>query len=213
MRHSIKADKFFTKEERERIKNVTQHAESGTSGEIAVMVVGSSDHYIEAEIIGGILFGGILSLIITVLLFHSSVWSYIPLSFLLFFPARFMFKKIPVLKTVFIGAKRKDHAVRRRAVHSFHERGFYKTKKHTGILFFLSLFERKIWILADKGIHEKIKQETLDRFAMNVSKGIRDGRACDALCEAIADAGQLLAQHFPITPEDTNELPDGIVTE
>lgn len=213
MKHRLKADKFFTKEERERIKATTRDVESRTIGEVAVMMVDSSDQYIEAEIIGGILLGSLLSLIITMLYFHSSIWSYVPLSFLFFFPSSFIFKKMPAIKTVFIGAKRKNRVVRERAVRAFHEKGLYKTKKNTGVLFFLSLLERKVWVLADRGIHEKIEQETLNKFAKTVSQGIRDGRACDALCEAIKEAGELLARYFPITPGDTNELTDDVMTE
>jgi putative membrane protein len=67
--------------------------------------------------------------------------------------------------------------------------------------------------LADRGIHEKIGQETLNKFAAQVSKGIADGRACDTLCEAIKEAGDLLARHFPCSHDDTDELPDGVITE
>jgi putative membrane protein len=80
-------------------------------------------------------------------------------------------------------------------------------------LFFLSLLERKVWILADKGIYEKIEQKTLNKFADIVSQGIKDDRACDALCVAIKEAGSLLAEHFPITPDDVDELPDEVITE
>lgn len=213
MIQKAKTDRFLTKEERERIKEATRAAEASTSGEIALVVAGSSDHYYEADVIGGMVLGGILSLFLTVLFLHSSVWSYIPLSFLLFFPSRLLFQKIPALKAVFIGTKRKNHAVRHRAVQVFHEKGFYRTKKHTGVLFFISLLERKVWVLADKGVHEKIRQDALEKFAGNISKGIKEGRSCEAICEAIKETGELLAQHFPITPEDINELPDGITTE
>lgn len=208
-----KADKFFTKEEGERIKETTRDVESRTIGEVAVMVVASSDRYVEAEIIGGILLGSVLSLILTISYFHSSVWSFIPLTFLLFFPSRVAVNKMPAFKAVFVGVRRKHHAVRERAVRAFYEKGLYRTKKNTGILFFLSLFERKVWILADKGIHEKIGQETLNKFAKAVSHGIRDGRTCDALCEAILGAGELLAGHFPKKPGDVDELPDDVMTE
>src|SRR4030042_7169475 len=202
MKHYTKADKLFTEEEKKQIKETTQDIESRTIGEMAVMVVDSSDQYIEAEAMGGILIGGLLSLIVTISYFHSSIWSYIPLSFLFFFPGRFIFKKMPILKTAFIGIKRKEDTVRLRAVRAFYEKGLYKTKKNTGVLFFLSLLEKKVWVLAAKGIYEKIDQETLNKFAKIVSQGIKDGRACDALCEAIKEAGALLAQHFPITHGD-----------
>jgi len=212
MRASSKSEKFFAPEEKERLKATTREVESRTIGEIVVMVVDRSDHYIEAEVLGGVLLGSLLSLILTLLFFHSSIWSYIPLSLLFLFPCRLFFGQLEPLKRLFIGIRRKEEAVRLRAERAFFEKGLYKTKKKTGVLFFLSLLERKIWILADKGIYEKMDQETLNRFAGEVSRGIREGRACEALTHAIQEVGVLLSRHFPVTPDDTDELPDGVMT-
>ena len=213
MRYYLKADHFFTEDERRRIKETTQRVESRTIGEVAVMVVDSSDRYREAEVIGGIILGSLLSLIMTIVHFHSSIWVYVPLSFLLFFPAWFVFNKFPVFKTASIGLKRKEHAVRERAIRAFYEKGLYRTKKNTGVLFFLSLLEHKVWVLADRGIYEKIDQETLNKFAKSVSQGVKEGRACDALCDAMKDIGELLARHFPMTPGDIDELTDELIME
>lgn len=211
MTHNVHT--FFAHEEKERIQATTREVESRTIGEVAVMVVDSSDHYFDAEIMGGILLGSLFSLWITASYFHSSVWWYVPLSFVLFFPSRVLFRKMPALKAAFMGPHRKEHAVRLRAVRAFYEKGLYKTKKNTGVLFFISLLERKVRILADSGIHEKIGQETLDKFARHVSQGIKEGRGCDALCGAILEAGDLLARHFPITKDDTDELRNDLMTE
>jgi putative membrane protein len=213
MKQKVKAEKFFKREELERITKTIHEVESHTIGEVAVMVVDSSDHYIEAEILGGIFLASLLSLVMTTLNFHSSVWAYISLSFILFFPSKYLFGKIPAFKTAFMGVKRKETAVMQRAVRAFYEKGLYKTKKNTGVLFFMSLLERKVWVLADKGIYEKIEQETLNRYSKMVSQGIKDGRACDALCDAIKESGEPLARHFPITHDDTDELSDEVMTE
>jgi len=213
MRGHPKSERFFTAEEKENLKAITHEVESKTIGEIVVMVVDHSDHYIEAEVFGSVLLGSLLSLILTVLFFHSSIWSYIPLSFLFFFPCWLLFIKVEVLKKRFIGTRRKEEAVRLRAERAFFERGLYKTKKNTGVLFFLSLLEKKVWVLADKGIYEKMDQETLNRFANEVSSGIREGHACEALSQAIREIGGLLSQHFPITSNDTDELPNEVVVE
>ncbi len=207
-----KADKFFTEEEKERLKATVHEVESKTIGEIVVMVVDHSDHYIEAEVLGGILLGSLLSLIATLLYFHSSIWSYVPLSFLFFFPCRFLFQRVDILKRLFIGIRKKEEAVRLRAERAFFEKGLYKTKKNTGVLFFLSLLERKVWVLADKGIYEKMNQETLNRFANEVSRGIKENQACEALSKAIQEIEVLLSQHFSITPDATDELPDDVMT-
>ncbi|MGZ3538833.1 MAG: TPM domain-containing protein [Thermodesulfobacteriota bacterium] len=213
MKVHSKADGFFSAEEKEKLKATIQEVESKTIGEIVVMVVDQSDHYIEAEVLGGVVLGSLLSLILSLLFFHSSLWSYVPLSFVLFFPCWFLFKKIETLKKHFIGMRRKEEAVRLRAERVFFEKGLYKTKKNTGVLFFLSLLERKIWILADRGIYEKMDQEALNRHAKEVSKGIREGRTCEALSQAIQEIGVLLSRHFPITPDDIDELPDDVMTE
>jgi putative membrane protein len=222
IKHTVKSEKFFSKEERERIKEATIDVESRTIGEIAVMVVDHSGFYREAETIGSVLSGSLISLIITEILFHASetvadfffhstMWLFIPLAVVFFFPFKALFKTIPTLKFVFVGKKRKEGAVKERALRAFYEKGLYKTKQNTGVLFFLSLLERKVWVLADKGIHGKIHQRTLDRFANIVSKGIKEGRACGALCEAITEAGELLAKHFPTVAGDIDELPDDVM--
>ncbi len=208
-----RAATFFTDKEKEQIKEVTATVESRTIGEIAVMVVDESSQYHEAEILGGTILGSLVALIATILFFHESIWWYVPLSFLLFFPAWFFFKKSHALKIYCIGNKRKEKAVKERALRAFYEKGLYKTKQNTGVLFFISILERKVWVLADKGIHEKIKQDTLNKFARHVAQGIREGHACDTLIEAIREAGELLAQYYPIQPGDINELSDEIICE
>lgn len=208
-----RAEHFFTKEEKERIKSATKEVECRTSGEIVVMVVDRSDDYLDGEVIGGVVGGSLIAMAITALFLKASIWFFIPLTFILFFPFRFIFRKYHPLRIAFLSMRRREHAVRHRAIRAFHEKGLTRTKEHTGVLFFISLLERKVWVLADRGIHEKIGQETLNKFASEVSKGVAEGRTSDALCEAIKEAGDLLALHFPCSPDDTDELPNGVITE
>jgi putative membrane protein len=213
MRYRKNADTFFSDREKQRIGETIKDCESRTIGEVAVMIVDRSDHYPEAEVIGGISLGSLIALILAFSLFHASIWVYIVCSFIFFFPSRYLFRQFPSLYAGFIGTERKEVAVMQRAIRAFYEKELYKTRKNTGVLFFLSLFERKVWVLADKGIYEKIEQETLKRFADMVSAGIQEGRACDALCSAIREAGDLLEKYFPITLGDVNELSDKVITE
>lgn len=207
------SDKFFSEEEKARIHDTIHQIELRTIGEVAVMVVDSSDQYAEAEVMGSLISGSFISLILTVIFFNSSIWVYIPLSLLLLFISWTVFKKVPLLKTPLISLRRKEIAVRERAVRAFYEKGLYKTKKNTGVLIFLSLLEHKVWILADKGIYEKIEQDTLNSFAKTISQGVRDKQACDSLCKVMKDVGNLLAANFPVTPDDINELSNEVILE
>jgi len=208
-----KAKTLFTEAEMQRIEEAIRSVECCTIGEVAVVVTDSSDHYREAEVLGAVCLSCFASLLLTVPFFHASLWSFIPFCILFFFPFRILLSRVPILKMSLVGLKRKEAVVRQGALRAFYERGLYRTRKNTGVLFFLSLLEHKVWVLADKGIYEKIDQETLNRFARAVSQGIKEGRACDALCQAIKDAGEILAKHFPLTPGDTNELSDRVMTQ
>lgn len=203
---------FFTDREKSRISAATRQVETRTSGEVAVMVVDSSDQYRDAEIIGGMVFGSLTAFALTEIFFNALIWYYIPLSILFFFPFKRLTGLIPALKAVFVSARRGNEAVVLRALKGFYEKGLYRTRDNTGVLFFISLLEHKVWVLADKGIYSKIQQETLNRFASIVTQGIKEGRACDALCQAITEVGHPLAEHFPVRHDDTNELSDEVIT-
>ena len=213
MLHHSRAEHFFSESERKRIEEATMLAESCTTGEIAVMIVDQSSHYREAELLGGVSLGSLAALVLTIFFFHESIWWYIPLSFILFFPAWFLFKYFHRLKILCVGNRREQFAVRERAVKAFYEKGLYKTKDNTGILFFISLLEHKVWVLADKGILDKIDQSILNKFARQVARGVKEGLAADALVSAIRETAELLAKHYPCGPEDINELSNKLLFE
>ncbi|MFH1082634.1 MAG: hypothetical protein V1751_04510, partial [Pseudomonadota bacterium] len=60
-----KSHDFFTEAEKKRLEATARDVESRTIGEVVVMVVDSSDPYLEAEVIGGITVGGCVSLVLT----------------------------------------------------------------------------------------------------------------------------------------------------
>ena len=204
---------YFTAEEKSKIEEAIREVENTSMGEVVAMVVDSSDHYPEASVTGGVFLASLVSLAAAKFFLGASLWYFIPLQFFLFFPFRFFLDAVPFLKSLFIGPRSREERVRQRALRAFYEKGLYKTRGNTGVLFFLSLYERKVWVLADKGIYEKIQQETIEGFARAVSQGMKEGRGCEALCKAIRDAGGLLSRHFPLEPGDTNELPNKVITE
>ena len=204
------ADHFFTIEERERIRAAVAATEGRTSGEIATMVVAASDSYREAETLGAVLVSGLLAVIAAVLSHHVTIWSYVPMVALLFFPARLLFRHVPRLKLPLVGRRRLVETVRERAVQAFYEQGLYRTREETGILIFISILERKVWILGDRGINAQIPPGYWLGHAEKLARGLRDGKACDALCSVITSCADDLARLFPRRADDLNELGDEV---
>jgi putative membrane protein len=215
------AKHFFSDSDRERIRRAVEDAESDTSGEIATMVVDQSDRYLEAEVLGGVLVAALIALALSLPLHYAaawshlpmdmSIWSYIPIVVVLYFPARLLFVRFPRFKHPFINKKRLVVTVQERAVRAFYERGLYRTRDENGILIFISLFERKVWILGDRGVNQRISRESWQALAGEVSTGIGAGQGCASLCEVIGKCGRTLAEHFPRKADDTNELTDELI--
>jgi putative membrane protein len=65
-----------------------------------------------------------------------------------------------------------------------------------------------VQVLADHGIHHAVPPETWQQVADLVTAGIKQGRTCDALCEAFTWCGDLLAEKFPPRADDKDELPN-----
>jgi putative membrane protein len=208
---SPRAQTFFTDSEKMRIRESVRAVEKGTSGEIATMVVDQSDGYLEAEVLGGILLSGLVALVISIAIQHVTIWTFVPIVCALYFPARLLFIRFPRLKIPFVNKKRMMHAVRERALRAFYERGLYRTRDENGILIFISILERKVWILGDRGVDLKVPPENWQAHADQISVGIREGRPCDALCKVIENCGRVLVEHFPRKGDDSNELPDELI--
>lgn len=203
---------FFTEAEQERIRQAVRAAESDTAGEIATMIVDESDRYPEAELAGSLFLAATVALAVSVATHHVTIWSYLPMVIVLYFPALFLFRRFPRGKLPFAGASRIAEAVRIRAVRAFFEKGLYRTRHETGILIFMSLLEHKVWILGDRGINERIDPSSWQEMAGDLARGIAAGKGCDALCAVIGRCGGELSRHFPRQADDVNELGDTLLT-
>lgn len=209
----IDAKHFFSATDTARIAATIKAVEEKTSGEIAVMVVNASDTYPEGIVLGGVILGGLTALVLTDLFFNDSLAIYIPCTTILAGVIGFALKRLKALHRFFIPADQLNRRVQAQAEQAFYAKGLHKTRDASGVLFFLSLFERKVWVLADQGIYQKITPAELQTYATQVVAGIKGGQQTESLCAEIIRFGQVLAHHFPVRPDDTNELSNEIIVE
>lgn len=207
----MKAETFFSEADKKRIADAVGAVERRTAGEVAVMVVGQSDAYPEGQMLAGGVIGSLLALAATELLWGGALWVFAVSALVLTALCGWLAHYLPAVKRFFTPSDRLELQVRDRALAAFYENGLYKTREESGVLFFISLFERKVWVLADKGIYAKIRQETLQAYARDIAAGIKGGQAVDTLCQAIGDVGEILARHFPVKADDVNELSDQVI--
>ena len=209
----MNAETFFTEAEKQRIAATIAGVEQKTSGEVATMVVAASDTYPEATLLAGLTIGGLTALLVTDLFLADSLGYFLPLMVGGAVLVGGLSKIFPPLLRLFIPESRRETRVAQRALRAFYEKKLHTTRDNTGVLFFISLLERKVWILADSGIYQKISPETLLAHANDIATGIKQRQACNALCRQIEAVGVILARHFPVKADDTNELSNQVLTD
>jgi putative membrane protein len=113
---------------------------------------------------------------------------------------------LPTLALPFVTEKEMRGEVERSAAEAFHRFRLRKTAAGTGILLYVSLYERRVRVLGDDAIAEKIDQKDWETVRDLIVDGIRANRASEGICRAISKCGELLSRHFPIQPGDANEI-------
>ena len=105
----------------------------------------------------------------------------------------------------------KHRRVRRRAVTVFRAAAEKRTVGRTGILIYLSMGERRAEIVADEAILKVTDDHTWGEAMAALLEHVREGRPGEGICAAIERVGGVLAEHFPRSDGDTNEIPDKLI--
>ena len=127
-----------------------------------------------------------------------------------FLLARLLLRQM-TLRLALTPAPTKARRVRRQALALFRVGVEARTRATTGVLLYLSLAERRAELVADAAIHARVDPAVWGEAMAALVGAVRDGRPADGIVAAVEQVGAVLAQHFPRSADDTNELPDRLV--
>lgn len=97
-----------------------------------------------------------------------------------------------------------------RAAYIFEKLAMHKTELRNGVLFYLSVNDRKFAILGDAGINAVTPDNFWDEIKETVLAHFKNEEFAQGLSKGIEMAGNALKQHFPYQTDDVNELSDDI---
>lgn len=212
-------DRFLPEAERRRISECVAEVERLTGGEIVVMVAPCSHGYPGAARIGATVFAFPLALAFTpelgayFWLGPQNLWVFLALFAPLWLLLREMVKRVGGLRRVFVAQREMDAEVREAAAAQFHLKGLHRTREENGVLVYVSVFERTVWVMGDRGIDRRVAEGFWQGIVAEVVQGIRDGEAAEAICRAVGMIGGVLREEFPARPDDRDELENMIVEE
>jgi len=214
------ASKLFSPEDRKAVSAAVGEAEKKTSAEIVPVVATASDRYERAEDLVGHV-AALVAVASTWILFQPSHadWESNPeltlrlplvLVVIIFswFAGILVAKVMPWIKRLAVSRGTMTARTLIAAHQAFDSLHAHKTAGGTGVVIYLSLFERRVCVWADRAISAKIPETEWKEITESLVKSLRDGKARDGLIDAIRRCGDLLGKHFPIQPSDVNELPN-----
>jgi uncharacterized membrane protein len=92
----------------------------------------------------------------------------------------------------------------------FERLGMTNTSERNGVLIYVAPASHNFAVIGDTGIHEKCGEAFWRLLAAEMSARFKAGEFTEGLVQAIEHAGKLLAENFPRSPDDRNELSDKI---
>jgi putative membrane protein len=212
-RHAaLPLERFFSPADHAAIAAAVRDLEARSAGEIVPYAVERSDRYTSAlwtaATLGG-LAGGFAAAFLRWLgdfwTGHVALWIALP-------PASgaalgwLLALALPGLRRLLVPSSVLTERVRQRASEAFLAEEVFHTRDRTGILIFLSLFERRVVVRADRGLDDVVTTREWEEIVDGIAAGMREGRPGPALAEGIRRCASL-AERVPPRADDRDELP------
>jgi putative membrane protein len=204
-------------------------AEKLTDGEIVTVIAGQSDDYRETPIYGAV--AAIFLALACIAVFpewfegllatFTGGWEHV------YTPGEYLTVIMLLLAVIFAGVRLvlawkplrlaltpaavKHMRVRARAINLFKVSAEKRTIGLTGVLIYLSMAEHRAEIVADSAIAAKVSPDVWGEAMADMIVELRAGRPGEGMAAAVRDVGKVLAQHFPKSDDNPNELPDRLI--
>lgn len=118
----------------------------------------------------------------------------------------------PGFARLFLDRNRAEAESRQYAESLFLKRDLFATKGRTGILLFVSLFERQVVALPDRGLAQRLGRDALTSLIGPMTTALARGQVSTALDQGLLSLEEALASTAPKAAAG-NELPNSIVQE
>jgi putative membrane protein len=187
--------------------NCVKEIEKGTDAELVIVVRARSGQYARADYLFGALlaFATLLFLLFSPFEFHQ-IWVAIDVV-LLFLIGSYISSRSSAIRRLLTTKKSRSAGVRAGAAAMFYEAGIANTDAEMGVLVYLSLLERRLELIADRGVLKAVPALKWNEklFELHQAGSHPD---MQTFLAAVRNLGALLAEYVPATGENPNELPN-----
>ncbi|MGH8660832.1 MAG: TPM domain-containing protein [Burkholderiales bacterium] len=115
---------------------------------------------------------------------------------------------------LFLPAARRQAETLQYAQSMFLDAGLQRTPRRDGILLLVSLFEREVVVLADRGVRDRLRPAALDAVVGAVTAALKRGDVKGALLEGLARLEETLATAgFRAQPGEPDEVAQALIQQ
>lgn len=208
-------DCTLTETEHKQIADAIRDAEKNTSGEIYCVLARSSDNYFYPSafvvMLGILIIGFATAVVLELLWLNVRLPIFLYAQILAVACALLVLSFYPDMRIRLVPKRLRYQRAHEAAIKQFLARNVHITAQRTGVLIFVSLAERYAEVVADSGINSKVKQAEWNGIVGRVVDRAAGGHLAEGFVEAVDAVGKLLAEHFPPTKRNPNELDDHLV--
>ena len=86
----------------------------------------------------------------------------------------------------------------------------HQTAEHNGVLIYIATLSRKVAIIGDEGIHQKLGAIYWQQLVEKLIQQFKVNKKAEGLAECIVECGEQLGKFFPRNEDDKNELSNSI---
>jgi uncharacterized membrane protein len=88
----------------------------------------------------------------------------------------------------------------------------HETKERNGILIYLDFTHRKLAIIGDVGIHEKVGNDFWEDTKTELINEFKNSNFLNGVCKSVLILSEKLANYFPDSDSNSNELSNEVTT-
>ena len=220
---------MLTPQDHARVADAIETAESTTAGEIVCTISFERHRYIEWVLALAATLAFVLPVISTLLGFGPSewvallgIWQAEPLTDIETVEAFALAQLLVLLLATAalwwspLAQRYAPLPLRRERVHEaalrqFLARGIHTTANRTGVLIHASVHDHVVEVIADRQIFERVPADHWAETAAALLAGFKRNDPAGGFEQAIALAGVVLAEHFPPTDDNPDELPNHLL--
>ncbi len=195
--------------DREKVKLKISKTEDKTVAEIVPAIIPYSDNY-SASYYRCSLFFACLLVILSFFVYPDKHFAGHVKYFCAGYLIGLSLTYVKAVKRFFVTKDEIIEETMQKAYQIFLEHKIHQTSNRSGVLLFLSLFEKRAIVLADKAINDKLDPETWNELIDGLTNSIRTDGLENAFLNSLDQISEILIDNFPGS-EKENELDDSLV--